>query len=535
MTPNTSTVLTASRDRKQSAPVPESLPAAQYVRMSDESQQYSIDNQKAAIQEYAAKYGFLIVKTYADRGRSGVVAKGREGLRELLNDVINGSADYKAILVYDVSRWGRFQDTDESAHYEFLCRSAGIPVHYCAEPFTNDGTATSTLLKALKRSMAAEFSRELSVKEFRGKSRLARLGFWVGGNPAYGYRRLLVSAEGAPKQILNWGEQKNLKTDRVILAPGPQEEIECIRSIFSMALEGESCRSIACHLNRRGITHFGRQWLHGAVYNILKNPMYAGVNVWNRTSTRMRSKRKPIARQEWIAKSGAFQPIVDRQIFDRVQVLLRIRPLLSPTTVILKRVRRLLKTKGRLSRAILQSAPGLPSLSSIRRMFGSYRRLYQKVGYQLSPFQELRSDRLNNSIRLRCELIEMIRTLFPDNVAISRFPDQRRSVLLIDGQFIVSVLFCSPIRRRGKYVWIVEPNSAESSYITLLCPVKRSHERVLGYFVFPHLDGFSTHFMFRNDPFLRAAVRFRDLSEFYATVKTVWISSYAVNAEKRLS
>jgi hypothetical protein len=32
------------------------------------------------------------------------------------------------------SRWGRFQDADESAHYEFLCKSAGIPVHYCAEP-----------------------------------------------------------------------------------------------------------------------------------------------------------------------------------------------------------------------------------------------------------------------------------------------------------------------------------------------------------------------------------------------------------------
>jgi hypothetical protein len=134
----------------------------------------------------------------------------------------------------------------------------------------------------------------------------------------------------------------------------------------------------------------------------------------------------------------------------------------------------------------------------------------------------LRSDRLNNSIRLRRELIEMIRTLFPNNVVISRLPDRRRSVLLIDRQFIVSVLFCSPIRRRGKYIWIVEPNSAESSYITLLCPVKRSHERVLGYFVFPHLDGFRTHFMFRNDPFLRAAVRLRDLSEFYATVKTVW-------------
>ena len=76
-------------------PRPELVPAAQYVRMSDESQHYSIENQKAVIQEYAAKFGFVTVKTYADPGRSGVVAKRREGLRQLLNDVINGSAATK--------------------------------------------------------------------------------------------------------------------------------------------------------------------------------------------------------------------------------------------------------------------------------------------------------------------------------------------------------------------------------------------------------------------------------------------------------
>jgi len=47
---------------------------------------------------------------------------------------VSGHAAYKAILVYDVSRWGPFQDNDEAAHYEFLCKSTGVPVHYCAEP-----------------------------------------------------------------------------------------------------------------------------------------------------------------------------------------------------------------------------------------------------------------------------------------------------------------------------------------------------------------------------------------------------------------
>ena len=56
---------------------------------------------------------------------------------------------YRAILVYDVSRWGRFQDTDESAYYEFICKQAGIQVIYCAEQFENDGSPTATIIKSV--------------------------------------------------------------------------------------------------------------------------------------------------------------------------------------------------------------------------------------------------------------------------------------------------------------------------------------------------------------------------------------------------
>src|SRR6185437_15597483 len=113
--------------------------AAEYVRMSTECQQYSILNQQAAIREYAAARGFNIVRTYADEGKSGLTLEGRRGLLSLLTDVEQQRTDYEAVLVYDVSRWGRFQDTDESGFYEYLCRRANIDVRYCVEPFENDG------------------------------------------------------------------------------------------------------------------------------------------------------------------------------------------------------------------------------------------------------------------------------------------------------------------------------------------------------------------------------------------------------------
>ena len=90
----------------------------------------------------------------------------------MLLDVESGSAGFKAILVYDVSRWGRFQDADESAYYEYICGCSGIQVRYCAEQFENDGSIASTIVKTVKRAMAGEYSGELSSKVFAGQARL---------------------------------------------------------------------------------------------------------------------------------------------------------------------------------------------------------------------------------------------------------------------------------------------------------------------------------------------------------------------------
>ena len=153
------------------------VPVAQYLRVSTDHQRYSLDNQSDFIERYATAQGFSIIQTYSDRAKSGLLLRNRAGLRQLLHDVMEGGAVYRAVLVYDISRWGRFQDVDEAGHYEFLCKHSGIPVHYCSETFANDGTAASIIMKALKRTMAAEYSRELGLKSFAGQKRIAELGF----------------------------------------------------------------------------------------------------------------------------------------------------------------------------------------------------------------------------------------------------------------------------------------------------------------------------------------------------------------------
>src|SRR5580692_333255 len=143
--------------------------------MSTEHQQYSTANQADAILRYAESNGMVIIRTYADAGKSGLSLNTRHALQQLIREVETKRPDFGAILVYDVSRWGRFQDTDESAYYEFLCKRAKVQVHYCAETFVNDGSLSSTLLKTIKRTMAGEYSRELSLKVFAGKARLIEL------------------------------------------------------------------------------------------------------------------------------------------------------------------------------------------------------------------------------------------------------------------------------------------------------------------------------------------------------------------------
>jgi len=208
--------------------------AAQYVRMSTEHQRYSIDAQITANKAYAAEHGIEIVRTYADEGRSGLSIKGRDALSRLIADVQSKGTDYESLLVYDVSRWGRFQDTDESAYYEFICKLAGINVIYCSEPFANDGSTLATLMKAIKRVMAGEYSRELSVKVSRAHHQQAALGFHQGGPANFGLRRAIVDQHGQQKLVMNAHEAKHLSTDKVILVRGPQEEIEVIRDIFRL-------------------------------------------------------------------------------------------------------------------------------------------------------------------------------------------------------------------------------------------------------------------------------------------------------------
>jgi DNA invertase Pin-like site-specific DNA recombinase len=366
------------------------IPVAQYTRKSTDHQKYSTENQSDTNRAYAAAHGMDVVRTYSDEGISGLTFEKRDALKQLILDVLSGNAAFKAILVYDVSRWGRYQDVDESAYYEFTCKRAGIAVHYCAEQFANDGSTIAALVKSLKRAMAGEYSRELSVKVFAGQMRLARQGYTLGGFAGYGFRRLLVDQNGAPKCTLGYREWKSLATDRVLLVPGPADEIATVRSIFAMFVTGRmSERQIASALNERGIKNaFGRRWRFNAILRMLSNEKYAGNIVWNRNSGKLQT---PIRRNDpalWVRVEGALPAIVDRELFDaaqrilltRGQTTIRGRPRGLTDAEMLKRLNDLHLKHGYLTPALIDADRSLPSAEAYFRRFGGLKGPYETIG-----------------------------------------------------------------------------------------------------------------------------------------------------------
>ncbi|WP_116970666.1 recombinase family protein [Blastomonas sp. UPD001] len=467
----------------------EPIRAAQYVRMSTEHQKYSTENQAEVIAQYAARRGFKIVKTYEDSGKSGLRLDGRLSLQQLIADVRSGETDFKAILVYDVSRWGRFQDADESAYYEFICREVGIAVHYCAEQFENDGSLSATIIKSMKRAMAGEYSRELSVKVFTGQCRLIRLGFRQGGAAGFGLRRYLVDEHRQTKAVLNHGEQKSLQTDRVILKPGPPEEVEVVRRLYRMfVVQRRTETEIAKVLNEEGIlTDLGRPWTRGTVHQVLTNEKYIGNNVYNRASFKLKAKRVVNTPDMWVRSDGAFEAIVERDFFEAAQRIIHERSRRFTDEELLSRLSALLADKGWLSGLVIDEIEDMPSSSTFRHRFGSLVRAYQLVGY--TPSRDYRYIETNRALRaLHPDVVaQVVADIVAAGGSVRR--DPASDLLHINDEFTASLVIarCNMTGAGGSR-WKVRFDGGLRPSITIVARMDEGNREIRDFYLLPWLD-----------------------------------------------
>lgn len=459
--------------------------AVQYLRMSTEHQQYSTENQAHVIAQYAAVHRMEIIRSYVDAGKSGLTLRQRHGLRELLENVESGSADFTAILVYDVSRWGRFLDVDESAYYEYRCKQAKIDVHYCAELFTNDGSISSTILKTLKRAMAGEYSRELSAKVFAGKSRLAELGFRQGGTAGFGLRRMLLDRDGNSKGILCSGDRKSIFTDRVILVPGPDEEVEVVREIYERFVVGlQSPTAIAKCLNERGVPNgFSRPWTLPVVKNILTNPKYMGVNVSNRTSYKLGTRPTRTPPEMWIRREKAFVAIVDEDLFERAQRTVEARARHDSDDEVLEKLRALWQRKGVLSARLIDESPDTPSSNAYACRFGSLLATYHRIGYVPPDDYSFVKENLQLRIFQERRIDELCKDLGNTGATVERSP---HSQLIRVNEFTIffALVRCRHVKYRGDR-WFIPCISQDAADIRIAARMAADNRTILDYYAFP--------------------------------------------------
>jgi DNA invertase Pin-like site-specific DNA recombinase len=475
------------RQNSQLARIQRAGRAAQYVRMSTDYQRYSTENQAATIAAYAASRNLAIVRTYRDDGETGLRLKNRRGLIELLKDVQSGQANFDHVLVYDVSRWGRFQDTDESAHYEFLCKQAGVKVAYCAEQFDNDGSLMSSIVKNIKRVMAAEFSRELSAKVHAGQLRLAALGFRQGGPVGYGLRRELIDENRLSKGYLKRGQQKYLKTDRVVLRMGPPKEVEVIQRIFREYVQGrKSEEDIVRRLNReRFPNHLARPWTRRMVDYILRNENYIGNTVYNRESLPLRERKIKNPPDQWIRTNGLIAPAIDRGVFLHAQRRLTLRWLHLTDDELLLRLRLLLEKEGRLSEKMINGSLGVPSIDVYCERFGSLRNAYRRVGYEPKwDFDWI--DRKGEFNELLRERAADIASRLEKVGSVANF-GSRTHVLTIDNRFAISLRRLARSWRdpTRELIWTINRRTKLPDGHIIAIRLGEGNNSVLDYFLLP--------------------------------------------------
>ncbi|HEM7910919.1 TPA: recombinase family protein [Citrobacter koseri] len=463
---------------------------AQYLRMSTDHQQYSLHNQSDYIKDYAEKNNMEIAYTYDDAGKSGVSIIGRHSLQQLLSDVEQKKIDIQAVLFYDVSRFGRFQNSDEAAYYSFLFERNGVDLIYCSEPIpTKDFPLESSVILNIKRSSAAYHSRNLSEKVFIGQVNLIKLGYHQGGMAGYGLRRLLVDENGIAKEILGFRKRKSIQTDRVILIPGPKNEIKIVNSIYDLFIDDNMPEFIiAERLNEQNIpAENGTLWTRAKIHQILTNEKNIGNNIYNKTSSKLKSRLVKNPKNEWVRCDKAYKPIISKKKYNKAQEIIQLRSVHLTNEELLEKLKQKLESNGKLSGFIIDEDDTGPSSSVYRTRFGGLLRAYTLIGYK--PEHDYSYIQINEALRsFYSGIIEDFKgEILKSNCYIDEY--KYSPMLYINDELLISVLItkCTPMKS-GKLRWKVRFDNSQKADITIVIRMDSQNISPLDFYIIPKIE-----------------------------------------------
>ncbi|MDP4121021.1 MAG: recombinase family protein [Bacillota bacterium] len=305
---------------------PQNYTAALYLRLSKEddkkgdekssSDSESIKNQRVMLEEYAHSEKLNVYDVYIDDGYSGTSFK-RPDFERMISDI--ESKKVNMVITKDMSRLGR--DYIAVGQYmelyfpennvRYISLLDGIDTG--CDNYNNDITP----FKAIMNDM---YAKDISKKISSVKRDKQSKGLFIGGKASFGYKK-------SPTE-------KN-----VIIIDEPAAEI--VRNIFQLALEGKSCREIAMILNEQNIPTpaayaginlsvkgpYSGKWSSERISFMLQNEVYLGSMVQGRVKKVNYKSKKCIKlpREEWTVVEKTHEPLVDRESFEKVAMLIKSR------------------------------------------------------------------------------------------------------------------------------------------------------------------------------------------------------------------
>jgi DNA invertase Pin-like site-specific DNA recombinase len=448
---------------------------AYYRHSAQDRQENSVEIQQDQVRQFAEEHGIEIVREFADRGKSGLSTDGRDAFNDMIQEYVQGEKeDFDLVLALDVSRWGRFQDTDLSAYFTGLCAKHGKEVVFTTIGFGKKNDLLHGLHLSIERYRAASYSRELSMKVFKGCAKIASQGFRAGGMPPYGFHRLLLDEQRNPVQILERGQRKSIQNQRVTLTPGSPDEIAVIKRIFrSFVQRKKSPQHIATTLNANHIpSPGGCRWSPSCVHAILTNELYVGTMIYNKTTQRLKSRSRHNPHDEWIRAEDAFPAIVDRKLFDSAQAILKATEeahrIKYSNEDMLSRLRSMHEQYGTVRRSLITATPGMVSPATYAHRFSSLFESYQGL------FSEVIEDR-------RARVVKDLKERVTDTQEYGDF-------VVLHNYVSIRILPVVQFPQGYEAGWSFTPDPRPEIDITLGVPLTNGGKYdVLGYLFFPRL------------------------------------------------
>jgi hypothetical protein len=216
----------------------------------------------------------------------------------------------------------------------------------------------------------------------------------------------------------------------------------------------------------------GSKWSESAIWTILRNEIYAGNMIWNKTSQKMKSPLHHNPEPDWIRAEDAFEPIVPKELYYLIQGIIKGRQQEKMRRYsredMLARLKSLFDRYGIIKSSLISGDPEMVSPSAYTHQFQTLDKAYQ------SMFSDIILQKRN----------EIVKMLHQGEAEVEHVED----FIVIDNLFSVSIQPIVPLPQGYEACWIFHPDQRKVVDLTigvpLSCPRKFD---VLGYLAFPRV------------------------------------------------